>query len=138
MPTPAEIAPIVQDCFNRRDGAKLLTLWTDDFRYEGPDVAFSGRQRMLAQEQNLWTAFPDIRCEVSLFLASQERAALITRMTGTHDGPLRMGKDVTIPATGRKVAFTLSVHMIFRDGLIAHERLFYDSAGLMRQLGLMA
>jgi len=136
MPTPQEIAPIVQDCFNRRDGAKLLTLWTDDFEYEGPSVTFSGKDRMLAQEQSLWTAFPDIRCEVALFVASDRCAALETRMVGTHEGRLRIGTTNLIEATGRKVDFTLSVHMTFRDGLIARERLFYDTLSFRRQLGL--
>jgi predicted ester cyclase len=137
MPLPAEIAPIVQECFNRRDGARLLSLWTDDFRYEGPNLAFIGKHRMLAQEQNLWTAFPDMRCEVSPFVTATDRAVLATRMVGTHAGPLRLGGTSTVAPTGRQVDFTLSVHMYFRDGLIAGERIFYDTAGFMRQLGLL-
>jgi predicted ester cyclase len=135
MPTPAEIAPIVQECFNRRDERALLQLWTDDFSYQGPNVEFVGKERMLGQEQNLWTAFPDIRCEVSTFVSGVDCACLVTKMAGTHTGPLRVGSR-TISATGRRVEFTLSVHMRFRDGLIAGERLFYDTAGFMRQLGL--
>ncbi len=77
---------------------------------------------MLAQETNLWTAFPDIRCKVALFNASADRAVLVTRMAGTHTGPLRLGRHTTLPATGRPVDFTISVHMQFRDGLIASER----------------
>jgi len=136
MPTPAEIAPIVQDCFNRRDGAKLKTLWTDDFKFEGPMASFSGKERMLAQEENLWTAFPDIQCEVSAFVTSSDRAVLATRLFGTQTGPLRMGDKVMQP-TGRKLDFTLAVHMWFRGDLLAGERVFYDTASFLRQLGLM-
>jgi steroid delta-isomerase-like uncharacterized protein len=134
MPKPAEIAPILQDCFNRRDGATLLTLWADDIRYEGPNATFSGKDRMLVQDHNLWTAFPDIRIEISVFVASHDRVALAMRMSGTQDGPLRLGNDTTIPASGRKVDFTLFAHLTFRDGLIAHEQLLYDTAGFRRQL----
>ena len=136
MPTPIQIASIVEVCFNRRDAERLLTLWTDDFRFAGPNVGFVGKQQMLAQEQNLWTAFPDIRCEVANFLVSTDRAALLTRMVGTHEGPLRLGAK-TIEPTHRRVDFTLSVHMTFRGGQIATEQLFYDTAGFMRQLGLL-
>jgi steroid delta-isomerase-like uncharacterized protein len=135
MPKPTEIAAVVQECFNRRDAQALLALWTDDFEFQGPNSRFIGKQRMLAQEQNLWTAFPDIRCEVSTFIAGSDRATLLTTMIGTHAGPLRLGA-TTVAATGRRVEFTLSVHMMFRDGLIAGERLFFDTAGFTRQLGL--
>jgi hypothetical protein len=91
MTTPAEIAPIVQECFNRRDSARVLTLWTDDFQFEGPLTSFSGKDRMRAQEENLWTAFPDIQCEVSTFAAISDRVTLVTRMRGTHSCPLRLG-----------------------------------------------
>ena len=137
MPAPAEIASIAQECFNRRDSVKLLALWTDDFQYEGPGVSFTGKERMLQQEQNLWTAFPDIRSEISTFVASDDRVALVTRMIGTHKGILRMGSGREVAATGRSVDFTLFVHMILRDGLIASERLVYDTAGLLRQLGIL-
>lgn len=135
MPIPAEIAPIVQECFNRRDSAKLRTLWTDDFHFEGPFTTFTGKDRMTAQEENLWKAFPDITCEVGTFVASGDRVTLITRMRGTHTGSLKFG-DNTVPPSGRAVDFTLSVNMYFRDGLIAGERVFFDTAGFIRQLGL--
>jgi steroid delta-isomerase-like uncharacterized protein len=139
MPTPAEIAPILEDCFNRRDGARLMTLWADDFAYEGPGgVAFTGKAKMLRQEENLWTAFPDIRCSIEPFCCSADRVVFTTRMRGTHDGPLRLGDGASIPATGRTAEFTLSVHMRFQGGLIAGERVFHDTASLLRQLGLVA
>lgn len=138
MPHPSEIAPIVQECFNRRDGDGLMRLWVDDFHYEGPGLSFIGKERMHAQEQNLWTAFPDIRSEVSLFAATADRAVLSTRLAGTHRGELRLGRGVSVPPTGRAVDFTLSVHMQFRNGLIAGERVFYDTAAFARQLGLAA
>ena len=135
MPTPAEIAPIVQECFNRRDATRLLALWAEDFQFEGPLNSFSGKERMRAQEQNLWTAFPDVQCEVQTFAATTDRATLVTRMRGTHHGPLQFGPQA-LQATGRSVDVTFAVHMWFRDGLIAGERVFFDTAGFMRQLGL--
>lgn len=139
MPTPHEIAPIVQECFNTRDAERLMRLWTDDFRYEGPGLSFTGRQHMLAQEQVLWNAFPDIRCEVELFAATADRAVLRTHMRGTHRGELRLGRGAwSVPATGRLVDFTLSVHMMFRGDLIAGERIFYDTADFRRQLVVAA
>ena len=135
MPTPAEIAPILQDCFNRRDTARLRSLWTDDFRFEGPFTTFTGKDRMTAQEENLWKAFPDMTCEVEAFVASIDRVSFVTRMRGTHLGSLKFGDD-TVPPSGCAVDFTLAVNMYFRDGLIAGERVFFDTAGFIRQLGL--
>lgn len=135
MPIPSDIAPIVQECFNRRDGTTLRSLWTDDFQFEGPVTSFAGKDRMLDQEHNLWTGFPDIRCEVAAFLASSDRVVLKTRLFGTHTGPFKMGGK-TLEPTGRPIDFTLSVHMWFRGELIAGERVFYDTASFLRQLGL--
>jgi predicted ester cyclase len=135
MPTPAEITPILEECFNRRDSARLLALWTDDFHFEGPMTSFSGKDRMLAQEQNLWTAFPDIRCEIASFVAANDRIAFVTRMRGTHLGPLQFAGG-TLDPSGRAVDFTLAVHMYFRNELIAGERVFLDTDGFMRQLGI--
>jgi len=138
MSTPAEIAPILEDCFNRRDGDLLLSLWADDFSYEGPGNTFAGKGRMLQQEQNLWVAFPDICCEITPFIWGSDKVVFATRMRGTHQGPLRLGNGNIVAPTGRPVDFTLSVHLRFRHGRIAGERVFYDTAGLQRQLGLLS
>jgi predicted ester cyclase len=137
MPLSSEIGPIAQACFNRRDSVGLMRIWTEDFVYEGPGVKFQGRDRMLAQEENLWRAFPDIRCEIATFCATHDRVSLLTRMVGTHRGPLRIANGSILEATGSPVDFALSVHMTLRDGRIAHERLFYDTADLLRQLGAL-
>ena len=134
MPIPAEITPVLEECFNRRDIARLVALWADDFHFEGPFSSFSGKDRMAAQEKNLWTAFPDIRCEIVPFVASSDRIAFVTRMRGTHRGPLRFAGE-TLEPTSRSVDFSLAVHMYFRSDLIAGERVFFDTAGFMRQLG---
>ena len=135
-PATADLAPILQESFNTRDSARLLSLWADDFHFEGPLSSFTGKERMAAQEQNLWTAFPDIQCEVEPFIVAHDRLVFATRMRGTHTGPLQLAGRVLEPS-GRPIDFTLAVHMYMRNGLIAGERVFFDTAGFMRQLRLM-
>lgn len=138
MPAPAEIAPIIEALFNRRDLDGLTALWTEDFRFEGPGVAFTGRDRMVAQEQNLWTAFPDLVNEAVLFAADDRCAAIEIRLHGTHDGPLLLNRGTTLAPTGQPVDFTFSAHIVVHNGLMASERVFYDTAGFFRQLGSTA
>ena len=138
MPTPTEIAPILQDHFNNRRGDELLKLWTDDFSFRGLGREFVGKEKMLQQEQNLWTAFPDIQCKIEPFLNGEDKVVFKSTFTGTHTGPLLLGGSQTVAATGNKITFTVFVFLTMRDGLVAAEELCYDTADFRRQLNMKA
>jgi predicted ester cyclase len=133
--TPAGIAAVIEHHFNHRDLHALEALWDEDIHFEGPGVAFTGREGMAAQERNLWRAFPDVASEARTFVAGEDRASLTIRFQGTHDGPLRLNRGTTLPATGRPIDFTFAALIVLRDGLMAEESVFYDTAGFFRQLG---
>src|SRR4051794_35045870 len=65
--TPAGIAAVIEHHFNHRDLHALEALWDEDIHFEGPGVAFTGREGMAAQERNLWRAFPDVASEARTF-----------------------------------------------------------------------
>jgi predicted ester cyclase len=133
--TPVEIAPVTENHFNRRDMEALAALWDEHIRFEGPGATFTGRDGMVAQDQALWTAFPDIVSEARTFVADDHHASLTIRFRGTHDGPLRLNRGTTLPATGRSLDFTLTALIRMRDGLMVEERVFYDTAHFLGQLG---
>lgn len=136
MPTPAEFAPILEGHFNHRRGDELMKLWTDDFSFQGPGRAFVGKEGMLQQEKNLWTAFPDIQCKITNFVATDDKVVFKSNFTGTHTGPLLLGGSQQVAATGNKIEFTLYVCLTFRDGLIAAEEVCYDTADFRKQLNI--
>ena len=125
-----------EQAFNRRDADGLTALWASDFEYEGPGGERStGRAAAIVRERALWTAFPDIRADLSHHLVAGERLVIEGRMCGTHGGSLRLGS-TTVPASGRRIDVTFVALFRFVDGLVAHERVVYDRADLLVQLGV--
>ncbi len=50
----------------------------------------------------LRTAFPDLRFEIHAILAEDNIVACRSTMTGTHEGPLRIGPMANLPITGAR------------------------------------
>jgi steroid delta-isomerase-like uncharacterized protein len=77
-------------------------------------------------------AFPDLRFVRTDLLVEGDRAALFFTSTGTHRRPF-----ATIPPSGRHMEIRGVFLMTFRDGLIAHEKRYYDATSLLVQLGVI-
>ncbi len=88
--------------------------------------------------RDVFRAFPDLTFRVTEVFEKDDRtSASEFELKGTHSGPLAtpMGE---VPATGKRldmVGFTLA--RLDDGGLIREEKRFYDTASVMRQLGLM-
>ena len=82
-----------------------------------------------------WGAFPDMRFELlgePLVDEAAGRVAQEWRMTGTHTGEFP-----PLPITGKPFDVKgTDVFSVDADGRATEIRAYYDSAGLMRQLGL--
>jgi steroid delta-isomerase-like uncharacterized protein len=138
MSASSEYPARAEAAFNRRDTDGLAALWAPDFEYEGPGGERStGRAAAIVRERALWAAFPDIQADLSRHLVAGERLVIEGRMRGTHDGPLRLGS-TTVPASGRRIDVAFVALFRFVDGLVAHERVVYDRADLLVQLGVVA
>lgn len=77
-------------------------------------------------------AFPDLRFVRDDLIVEGERAALFFTSSGTHTRPF-----ATIPPTGRPMEVRGVFVMTFRDGLIVHEKRYYDSTSLLVQIGVL-
>jgi steroid delta-isomerase-like uncharacterized protein len=78
-------------------------------------------------------AFPDLRFDIEQMLASGDHVITRWHSMGTHQGEF-MG----IPPTGRRGEGIHGCSIIqVRYGKIAHEWLFWDTATLLRQLGVL-
>jgi steroid delta-isomerase-like uncharacterized protein len=81
-------------------------------------------------------AFPDQRNEVRAFHHADDGVIVEFDLLGTHGGPLR-----GIPATGRAFRCTMIALFLFGTGADAErivcERVYFDSATILRQLGLV-
>jgi steroid delta-isomerase-like uncharacterized protein len=126
------------ESWNDRDFNKLASLFTDDaaitdvpsgMTVRGPDGAI--------QESERWAgAFPDGKIEVRSTIAGSKGVVVEAILRGTNDGPMS-GPAGEIPATHKSVEMPFIIIWDVADGLVKGQRGYYDSAALMRQLGLM-
>ncbi|MBI5090338.1 MAG: ester cyclase [Actinobacteria bacterium] len=115
------------------DWEACLATFKDTPRYEIVPTGqiHEGRDAVLAYHRNQRTAFPDQRHEhVRLHFGDDDTVVAEFDLLGTNTGPF-MG----MPATG--CAFRVAVIAVFTfDGdRIINERVYLDSAALLRQIG---
>ena len=82
--------------------------------------------------------YPDIRHRVitSVEAADESAVALEMEFTATHGGELRTPYGA-IPATGRRLSWRSSDHVVLRDGLVVSWRAYFDRLALLEQFGLV-
>src|SRR5690242_4758046 len=80
------------------------------------------------------TAFPDIRIEVKRQVADDSRVVAELIAHGTHKGPL-LTPGGAIPATGKKVTFTVCEVWDIDAGKLVGLRNYQDAASILRQIG---
>jgi steroid delta-isomerase-like uncharacterized protein len=92
---------------------------------------FDGADRLGDLMQENVTAFPDFRFDVGHLHHADEAIVVEGTFHGTHLGPWR-----GLPATGRRVAFPMLIVFPFDEDRMLGERLFFDLATALRQLGV--
>jgi len=103
--------------------------WYDD---EPWSEHHEGRDAVHGYYESLLTSLPDLHIAITHRLAAEEGVALEVRISGTHLGAWR-----GLPATGRRVTFPLCGLFTFDEGgKLAGERIYYDRADVLHQVGL--
>jgi steroid delta-isomerase-like uncharacterized protein len=77
------------------------------------------------------TAFPDQRNEVLELHHAEDTVAVEFILLGTHLGPLR-----GLPPTGRSFRCQMTAYFVFDGDRLVNERVYFDQATILRQLGL--
>ena len=77
------------------------------------------------------TAFPDQRNEVLELHHADDAVIVEFLLLGTHLGPLR-----ALPPTGRSFRCRMSAVFLFDGDRLVNERVYFDQATILRQLGL--
>jgi steroid delta-isomerase-like uncharacterized protein len=134
----AKIAQTIYESFNSRDvergaaqydgGAEIVNM--------PMGVAVHGHDGY-RQFIHGWTeAFPDGKVEVTHMVANDNSVVTEFRGRGKHNGPLA-GPAGIIPATGRAIDVAFCEVLEIKNGKIVKDRLYFDAATMMGQLGLM-
>ncbi len=118
---------------NRHDFG--VTLGTFDHpRYEivpTGDV-FDGEEAVRRYLEATRTAFPDQRNELIALHHADSGVIVEFDLRGTHEGPLR-----GIPPTGKAFTCRTAAFFLFEQDRLVCERVYFDAATILGQLGLI-
>lgn len=112
----------------------VLSTFGDTARYEDEawQDEYQGREGVRSFYKQLITALPDLQIQVQRRHFTDEGILLEVLIKGTHLGPWR-----GLLPTGRKVEVPLCGVYTFDDtDHLAGERIYYDRATVLRQLGV--
>ena len=116
--------------WNAHDADKVASLYADDVIYE--DVAFGLTARGHAEMQKMAAGFfasvPDLKLEVVRHTSMGDRGSVEWVFSGTDVGLYKTGKKFSVRGA--------SVYEL-RGGKFAGNRDYYDSASIMRQVGVL-
>ena len=122
---------------NRNDFSDATELFSPDVVTQVPDAGrLTGIEPFIAYGQAFLRAFPDGRIHGDRYLVSGDRVVVEGRFTGTNTGPLQTPAG-EVPPTGRGMVLPFADVFLVTDGRITEHRVYYDTLGLMAQLGLM-
>jgi steroid delta-isomerase-like uncharacterized protein len=98
-----------------------------------PTGVLRGRQAIVRNLADMWSAAPDMETTVTRLVAGEKQAAVEWRMEGTFSGTAYQG----IEPTGKRVEIRGLEMFELEDGLIASTTVYYDSMSFARQVGMM-
>jgi len=122
-------------CENRHDLAAVMATFGADARYDDEPWRDHrlGLEGVRSYYTELFAALPDLAIDIRNRHIAVDAIVLEVTIRGTHLGIWRGG----LPATGRRVAFPLcGVFTFDAQDRLAGERIYYDRATVLRQLGL--
>ena len=93
---------------------------------------FDGAEAVQQYFDDTRTAFPDQRNEVIALHHADDGVIVEFELKGTHKGPLR-----GIPATGKEFTCRTAAFFLFEEEKLVCERVYFDAATIMAQLGLI-
>jgi steroid delta-isomerase-like uncharacterized protein len=95
-------------------------------------LKYPGRDGVRAYYEQLMAALPDLRIEVQQLHVTEDAVLVEVLIRGTQLGSWR-----GLPATGRRVEVPLcGVYTFDESDRLAGERIYYDRATVLRQLGV--
>jgi steroid delta-isomerase-like uncharacterized protein len=133
--TPAEVKALWYRhavAENARLLEDLVATLTEDCVYEVVPwgLVYRGKDEARRFYRELWAALPDVQLTLRRHVVDEHCLVEESVVFGTHQGAWH-----GLAPTGRRIEFPLVIFFPVRDGLFTGERLYFDGADLLRQLG---
>jgi steroid delta-isomerase-like uncharacterized protein len=121
-------------CENEHDLPGIMATFSDEAKYDDAPWADHRLGRGAVEEyyRDLLAALPDLHIDVRDRFVTKDAVVLEVVISGTQAGSWR-----GLPATGRPVRFPLcAIYRFAANGKLASEKIYYDRAGVLHQVGL--
>lgn len=125
------------DAVNKDDPGRIEKLFADDVQWSSPAGKRSGSRETRIYMNKWFTAFPDLKLEQCNVISDANQAAVVCKLTGTHEGDLITDIGEFAPTHNRLDMDIVSLFK-FEDGKIAQIQVLYDTAVISEQLGFQA
>jgi steroid delta-isomerase-like uncharacterized protein len=109
----------------------LATFQHPRYEYVATDEVYDGPDEVVEHWKELNRAFPDQEIEIVALHSADDAVLMEAVARGTHAGPLR-----GLPPTGRRFEQPFLAIFIFEDDALVGERVYYDTATVLKQLGI--
>lgn len=121
------------EVINGKNMATLDELVDDDIveHQQMPGIP-PGKEGVRAFFATFHGAFPDLQAEIQGIVSEGDEVWVYASITGTHEGEL-----LGIPATGKKVSFSMFDRVRVRDGKAVEHWGVSDDLGMLTQLGVV-
>lgn len=129
----------VDNAWNTGNWKKVWAAHTKDVVASGPHLpaALKGLDAHRKDIEGLVAAFPDMKSTTTMAFGQGNWVAAEGVLEGTHKGPLAGPGGLMIPATNKRVRLPYCGLIRFENGKVAEERIYFDLAGMMMQLGVV-
>jgi steroid delta-isomerase-like uncharacterized protein len=119
---------------NTHDFDVTLATFAEHPRYEivPTGEVYDGADAVNRYYQETRTAFPDQRNEVIALHHADNAVIAEFWLRGTHEGEFR-----GVPPTGRSFECRMAAFFLFEDDRLVNERVYFDAATILTQLGLI-
>lgn len=125
------------ELYNEGDLDACIELYAEDAVQQMPDGTFEGRSAIRERLGRDLVAFTDATYVVRSFVEDGNSFADEFTVVGTQTGPLSLPDGGELPPTGARVEISGMELVQVRDGKIVVDNLYYDSAAILAQLGLV-
>ena len=132
------ISKAYMEAMNAHDYDRLRAYHADSFQSLLPGqpglVDEAGHRAFL---EGNWAAFPDLSFQITKTIATGDHVVDTWIGTGTHTGPMMTPTGATVPPTGLKGSIPGVDVLEFKDGKMVRAEVYFDTMGLLAQLGLV-